>query len=366
MRKFAPVADGPNAAALQVLAEQDSEVRATLFGRIVEQYPQAAMVFPEGATEVPQVLVDATSFTLAATQESESAGAAIPEATLIPLREWALDLRRTGFPASEFPAVAEIVGGVVGVDTQVLVRAAREMERVSREADEAGVPAASVAQVTSVAQDGSAWVVRAEASAAVGYAAGQALPVMRAGNQGVWWALAPAVPPNRFGQLEFHLDGPDVQVGDYLTLGAARGPAVRANRPKMLLVAVGTGWAAAKSVVFGLIEERIRPEVHLVLCGDNADDFYDTRTINSLADSQVWLQVTRVAPTPGEFGESSAKAIWVPGSAFVSAPGTWWDHQIVLCGKGAEVAEYREALEAAGASGILTCATDAAVQFPTA
>lgn len=366
MTKFAPVADGPNSAALQVLAQPDSEVRATLFERIVEQYPQATMVFPEGATEVPQVLVDAASFTLASTQESESAGAAIPEAALIPLREWALDLRRTGFPASEFPAVAEIVGGVVGVDTQVLVRAAQEMERVSREADEAGVAAASVAQVTQVAQDGSAWVVRAEASAAVGYAAGQALPVMRAGNQGVWWACASAVPPNRFGQLEFHLDGPDVEVGDYLTLGAARGPAVRANRPKMLLVAVGTGWAAAKSVVFGLIEERIRPEVHLVLCGDNADDFYDTRTINSLADSQVWLQVTRVAPTPGEFGESSAKAIWVPGSAFVSAPGTWWDHQIVLCGKSAEVAEYREALEAAGASGILTCATDAAVQFPKA
>lgn len=77
-----------------------------------------------------------------------------------------------------------------------------EMSQGAAEADLADIPAAYSARVTSVAADN---VVQLESSMPIAYVAGQQLPVMPASRRGQWFWFPPALPANRFGQLEFHI-----------------------------------------------------------------------------------------------------------------------------------------------------------------
>ena len=408
--------------AAQALLHDESLSRSTLWTHFVAAFPEAPGLFPVGVTEVPHEMVcipakalsraagniDAcanspwvfdASHTSAPGDEdlavSEQDQEALDGVVREGLRTWALQLRRTGFPASEFPRAAQIYIDVLTellghpVDDELadaIHRGASTMQEASEKADLDGIPPASAAQVMSVteasASAGSASatatrIVRLEASTPIKYASGQVIPVMQANRQGVWHSLAPALPPNELGQLEFHVrDELDVEVGDHVTLGTAYGPVpfpandgAAASRERVALVADGTGLAAAKAMLFELMERAHKPQVELIIGVEHEDEFYDLPTIAALASSAAardWLTVTCVAEQVMDPESAEAPAVcdglrrvWVGLETLVSATGTWWGRRLILCGSTARCTLLSDALREAGAPAPLVIAPDA-------
>ncbi|GAA1166124.1 FMN reductase [Corynebacterium glaucum] len=358
------------------LIQRPGLVRAAMYSRFIDAYgQQGAAILPEGTREVPQTLVDAAFWIL-----SHSPNAKLRPGVIKRVRAWALDLRRVGFPSAEFPAVANMLADASAADSQsreILVAVAETMRTAVEEADLAGIPAASAAQITEVAPaggtDSGVTIVQLEAGIQVDYAPGQVLPVMQVGRQGVWRGLAPALPSNSFGQLEFHVDGEiEPEAGTYLTLGAARGPSPVLDCEQAMIAAVGTGWAAAKAMLFGILERETRPDVHLLIGADTTDELYDLRTIGALNQAHDWLTVT-CAVTDGEDAgpaqEAGLNHVWAPLSAFLAGAGTWWGREVVLCGTKARTDELVRSLHAAGAeraqNGITVVAHDAQFDWTT-
>lgn len=362
------------------LVNEPVRVRAALYDRFKQEYSdKGAALLPDGAVLMPQLLIDAAAWILTYSPTPD-----LPPGVVRRLHAWALDLRRVGFPSAEFPTVAGMLADVADFDANaraVILASAEEMRRAAAEADVAGIPAASAAQVMEISReaahrhgrasrrgsgDTGVQVVRLESGMPVDYLPGQVLPVMQVGRQGVWRGLAPAMPSNSLGQLEFHVDGEvEPKVGSYLTLGAARGPSPALEGQRGLIVAAGSGLAAAKSLVFALLERETRPQVHLIIAADSPADFYDLPTFAALAKAQDWLEVTRAVEHDTDTAETDTAAgsaadgaeravaelpqIWAPLTKLVAAPGVWWDRDIVLCGTQARTAELHNALLQAGA-----------------
>lgn len=344
---------------VELLRTHGSCVSEVWRAKFVEAYPHAPMMLPPGE-RMPQMLIDATTWLL-----SHS-----PIETTDRLRAIALDLRRTGFPAEEYPnamqllgdairTVAEDTGAEVGAGaedpTSALVAAGEVMREAASQADHAGVPAASAAQVTSVDDRDGVQIVRLEAGTRITYAPGETLPVMSPEAPGVWTGLIPALPSNPFGQLEFHI-GTDtvastdlaVAPGAWLTLGAARGGLQGFVDKQVLLVAAGTGLAAAKALVFHWLECGERPEVHLV-----SDVTYDRAALDALAGAQDWLDVSWVVES----------RLGVPLEQVVSGPGMWWGRDVIVCADQARAAAITGALEEAGAENVQVIAHDATPEW---
>lgn len=360
-----------------VFVTDAARIRAELYERFTQAYPrQGEALLPEGAREMPQVLLDAAEFVLskskAAADAPVGAGVGLQGGVDKQLREWALDLRRVGFPPHEFEFMAQLladVGGLEESERETLCAAAEAMREATEAADLAGIPAAHAAQVTEVVPAGGVQIVRLEAGMPIEYAPGQVLPVMQTDRRGVWRGLAPALPPNSFGQLEFHVDGElDVAPGAYVTIGAARGEHPRFEGPKALIVADGTGLAAAKALVFSLLERPQRPEVQLLIAARTPADLYDIPTFAALAKAHAWLDVTCVVEDDLDgdpVAEHDLPQLWVPLPLLVAGPGMWWGRDIVLCAADARTKELREALLNSGAPGasITVIAHDAPWRF---
>ena len=256
---------------VNLLNSESARLREELFAAIVTEIPQGAGMYPPHTTKVSQELIDALSYLF----RSADATGTLPEPAQERLRAWALDLRRLGFPPATYEVFARLIRQVLGVGIEgrfLLEDTAAEMARAAHAADLEGVPAAAAAKVTSIRSEGGISIVRLQAGMPVSYRPGQYMPVMQVGRQGVWRNLAPALPSNPFGQLEFHVNGEiEPQVGDYITLGAARGPAPCDNAEELAIVAVGTGAAAAKAIVFGALEQPTPPRITVALLGRVAD-----------------------------------------------------------------------------------------------
>ena len=340
---------------VELLRTHGSRVSEVWRARFVEAYPHAPMMLPPGE-RMPQMLIDATTFLL-----SHS-----PTETTDRVRAIALDLRRTGFPAEEYPNAMQLLGdairtvaGETGAEvgagaedpTPTLVAAGEVMRKAASQADYAGVPAASAAQVTSVDVRDGVQIVRLEAGTRIIYAPGETLPVMSPEAPGVWTGLIPALPSNPFGQMEFHIStGTDLAVapGAWLTLGVARGGLQGFVDKQVLLVAAGTGLAAAKALVFHWLECEERPEVHLV-----SDVTYDRAALDALAGAQDWLDVSWVVES--RLGASLEQV--------VSGPGMWWGRDVIVCADQARAAAITDALEEAGAEGVQVIAHDATPEW---
>ncbi|SDS84506.1 hypothetical protein [Corynebacterium timonense] len=295
-------------------------LRRDFFAALAEQVPQARGIFSPGASEVPASLIDALLWLLRTSPE----GVLRPDTTQR-LRAFALDFRRFGFPAAAYEdfaaAAARTLAPLGGSAAETLLDSAAEvMRREAEAADVAGIPAATAALVTSVDPRGPVTVVRLEAGMGLGYQPGQYVPAMAAGHQGEWHNLAPALPANPFGQLEFHVtDEFSPQVGGYVTLGAARGPELDLDDDAgLLIVAEGTGAAAAKAIVFALAQRSHRPDTHLVLRGDS----YDDQVFSALAELHDWFRVSR-APLSEELARG---------------------RRVVVCGASTRVGEIADGL----------------------
>lgn len=343
-------------------------VRTAWFSEFLGAFPQAAGMFPEGATMMPQLLIDATTWTLAHTNSPE-----LPPVVVQRLEALALDLRRTGFPSGEYPvAVEKLVhaAGLEGADAEVLRGAGEVMMRAAERADVAGVAAAHAAQVTSVERFGDVAVVRLESGTPLEYAPGQAVPVMGS-EHGVWRGLAPALPANSMGQLELHIDERaehmSVAVGDYLTVGAARGPVVEFAGGGVLIVADGTGLAAAKALVFDVLDRDQRPQVHLVVGATRHEEVYDARTFAALSKAQPWLDVTWVVERGGAAEWEGAalpdvRHFSAPLVQAVSGAGVWWGRDIVVCAAAKRAEEIAGAMRGNGAPEVTVLAHDVGLE----
>ena len=333
---------------VELLRTHGSRVSEVWRARFVEAYPHASMMLAPGE-RMPQMLIDATTFLL-----SHS-----PTETTDRLRAIALDLRRTGFPAEEYPNAMQLLGDAIrtvagetginsGSDTEdptsALVAAGEVMRKAASQADHAGVPAASAAQVTSVDVRDGVQIVRLEAGTRIIYAPGETLPVMSPESPGVWTGLIPALPSNPFGQMEFHIStGTDLAVapGAWLTLGVARGGLQGFVDKQVLLVAAGTGLAAAKALVFHWLECEERPDVH------------GRAALDALAGAQDWLDVSWVVES--RLGASLEQV--------VSGPGMWWGRDVIVCADEVRAATITAALREAGAENVQVIAHDATPEW---
>lgn len=277
---------------LRLLHDDAEHLRAALYERFTSELPQAAGMFPPGSRAVPRELIGALTYIF----RSSTASASLTAPAAARLRAWALDLRRYGFPPSSYPRFARAVRDVLGAGIEarfLLDDAAAEMERAAAGADREGIPAATAAKIGQVYRDGRVTRVRLAAGNRVDYLPGQFLPVMQAGRPGVWRNLAPALPANPFGQLEFHVAGEiDPVPGGYVTLGAARGASPRFDTGEMTVLALGTGAAAAKAIVFHALDLDRPPRIRLALVGEVAD----RGAFTALAREHGWLSVDTQLP----------------------------------------------------------------------
>lgn len=345
----------PTADVATILRTRGPEVSKSWRARFIEAYPQAGMMLPPGDA-MPPILLRAAASVL---EHS-------PEAVRDELRALAIDLRRTGFPADEYPQAVQLLIDAVGSfladanadagnngsgDFAALRQAGDIMREAASELDYRGVPAATAAQVTSVEDHGLVQVVRLEAGAQVLYFPGQVIPVMSPARPGEWMGLVPALPSNPMGQLEFHIPaGQPVEAGDWLTLGAPRGGVRDDVDRQLLLVAAEGGLAAAKALVFHYLEQPQPPEVHLVVGAREVAGLYDTAALEALAATQSWLDVTFVAESRLE----------VPLEQVVAGAGMWWARGVIVCADEGRAAGLKAALEAAGARNVQVIAHDAA------
>lgn len=327
----------------EILRTHGPQVSRAWRARFSEAYPQAEMMLPPG-DEMPPLLLRAALAVL-----ERPADKVRDE-----LKALALDLRRTGFPAEEYPNAVQMLIDEAGADAPELSEAAELMRETASQADYAGVPAATAAQVTSVAHHGEVQVVRLEAGTPVPYSPGQVIPVMSPNRPGEWTGLVPALPSNPLGQLEFHVPGEmQLQPGDWLTLGAARGGVRGDVDRQLLLVAAEGGFAVAKALVFHYLEQPDPPEVHLVIGANEPAGFYDTAALDTLAKAQDWLDVTWIAQS----------RVGAPLEQVVSGAGMWWGREVIVCANEERAVSLAAALEVAGARDVQTVAPDAAPEW---
>ncbi|GAA3523225.1 hypothetical protein NUW87_06475 [Corynebacterium pilbarense] len=336
----------PSVPFAQTLRTHGPQVSRAWRARFSEAYPQAEMMLPPG-DEMPPLLLRAALAVLERPAEE----------VRDELKALALDLRRTGFPAEEYPNAVQMLideGADAEADRTALSDAAELMRDTASQADYAGVPAATAAQVTSVAPHGEVQVVRLEAGTPVPYSPGQVIPVMSPKRPGEWTGLVPALPSNPLGQLEFHIPGNiPLEPGDWLTLGAARGGLREAVDKQLLLVAAEGGFAAAKALVFHCLEQPDPPEVHLVIGAREPGEWYDTTALDALAKAQNWLDITWVAQS--RVGASLEQV--------ASGTGMWWGREVIVCAQQERAMSLATALEVAGAQDVQTVVPDAAPEW---
>ena len=275
----------------QSLFADTPRIRAELHQVFMRQYPQGATLLPPGADEMPQVILDMAEFAL--TQPWDDAE---PKLT-----QWALDLRRLGFPLGEYETVAGMLAAVAELgeeDAAALTQAATHIRTVSEEADAADIPAAYVAQVNDVRRvglpDNDISIIRAECGTEIPFAPGQRLPVMLAEHPGVWHEWVSAVPANAHGLVEFHVrshEVPAIEPGALLVIGAPRGEPTPLDQDTLELTAEGTSVAAAKAIVFALLEQPDRPRVSLRYLGDTDAERYELPVFQALARVNDWLEI---------------------------------------------------------------------------
>ncbi|GGX93497.1 globin domain-containing protein [Streptomyces hiroshimensis] len=178
------------------------------------------------------------------------------------------------------------------------------------------------------------------------YRAGQYASVASPLLPQAWRQYSLACAPRPDGELEFHvrLTGrggvsealvAGTRVGDTLRLGPASGTMTLDDdlAHDLLLVASGTGWAAAKALLQELASRRAahraaaHRRAHLFLGVRHPSALYDTEAPDELRRRYPWLQVTQVVgegPGPGEH-HALAEVVaghggWSRHLAYVSGP----------------------------------------------
>lgn len=222
----------------------------------------------------------------------------------------ALDRRRLAVTPESYEELVDPLGEALAVALRErlddvepiwsqMAQALYAMAETAREADLAGLPAATAAQVTAVYSlkgdgeddgDGDIRAVLLEAPMPIDYLPGQSLPVLVPGEYGApgkWHDLAPALPSNPFGQLVFYIPGSwrEPEVGEYWTCGNARGEQVLFP-DHGTVDATGSRLAGVRAAVFAGVDKRVELSVDAVGAREPG--------LTALAGAVDWLTLRRV------------------------------------------------------------------------
>lgn len=356
------------------LRERSGEFRDAVQQRLYQDVLESRQVFPISLRHTHVELADACAWILERTPRT----GALPPELLERLRQLGRDHRRHGFPADVYPAFAAALrhgfhtlqAPAADAASRALESACAVMADAARKADQEGVAPAYSAEVLGVQRrTRHISVVRLEAGIPVPYRAGQHLPVTTSYLPGVWRMFSPALPPNDFGQLEFHiriLEGSDIsqllatpKPGDYWLFGTPRGELQVSGDRDVLMIAHGTGLAPLRAILFDMLSWEHRPRVHLFVAAQYPGELYDLMGLWNLAVVSSWLSVVPVV-------EHALDAWWVGATEDSRAPrglhlqetgrvgelvasyGAWADRDVLVVGDAAGVNDTVAALIAGG------------------
>ena len=188
------------------------------------------------------------------------------------------------------------------------------------------------------------------------YRPGQSVALQTSLRPRVWRRYSPANAPRPDGTIDLHVKAvPGGQVSNALVNSVAPGDVLRMGPPlggrlglesdrstPLLLLAGGTGWAPLKALLEQVAAEGKRP-VTLVLGARTGADLYDLRAVDKLARELRWFDVTVALShdhRPGaEHGTVTEVAL---------RKGSWYDHDIYVCGPDQMVADAVAQLRGAG------------------
>ena len=312
----------------KLLRDNAETYRDLVHEKLFNSQLEARQVFPLSTKQSHVELAPSLAWVM----EQAYTDGTIPEVALTRVRRLGLAHRRHGFPPEIYGLFADMLAESLRelnyeltppLATKLIDGAEAAIRRIcnamwasSTTADRAGDPPAHVATVVDTQRISSRTsLIRLESGTAIDYEPGQSLQVTAPYLPGLWRLLSPANPPDPAGTLEFHVRAdPDdtasgllasARVGDYWTVGAPLGALTIPDSGDLIILAYGTGLAAAEAIVFSLIDAPSRPRVHLITVAEYPGESYDLDLLVRLASYSNWLRVTPVT-------ENGSDPWWLP------------------------------------------------------
>ena len=207
-------------------------------------------------------------------------------------------------------------------------------------------------------------VVRMVAQRPITYLAGQQVQACPDITPGQWRRLAPALPSNDQGHVEWHLPkpSPGPRAGDPGTRGLARGNTAVTGDQELLLIAEETGLASARAIILDLLQRGVTTRTHLFFGGTSPGRLYDLLGLWQLAGTSPWLSITPVYQeerdpwwlSPSEHC-SCPRGLHLPqvGSLADVVPrfGSWEDRDVLIFAPDHTINDVASAMRAAGTPG---------------
>ncbi|SDI92907.1 NAD(P)H-flavin reductase [Rhodococcus triatomae] len=198
-------------------------------------------------------------------------------------------------------------------------------------------------------------IVRLESDQPIPFHAGQYLSVQIPQRPRQWRYLSVAIPPNPYGQIEFHVRrvsggwvSPaivnETRVGDRWQLASPLGglEVDRDNGLDVLMIGSGSGIAPLRAQVMEMAQHGNNPRVHMFVGGRYPRDLYDIEALWELSLSNPWLTVVPVSeedenpwwhttpdpePPPGMHRRLHGRL-----GRVVAEFGSWADRQVQISG----------------------------------
>ncbi len=195
-------------------------------------------------------------------------------------------------------------------------------------------------------------VVRLVAQNRPAYKSGQYLEVQIPQWPTTWRNLSPAIPPNKHGEIEFHVRAvpgglfstsvvKETAVGDQWTFAQAHGTLhIEPGRP-VLMVAGGTGLAPLRALLLDMARRVDQVPTHVFYGARYPGELYDLAVLRRICATNPWLMITAVS-------EHTEDPWWLDASVTPTALGIehrygtlanvvvgyqdWSDHQVLVAG----------------------------------
>ncbi|WP_080796805.1 2-polyprenylphenol hydroxylase [Corynebacterium pacaense] len=248
----------------------------------------------------------------------------------------------------------------------------RDMAETTRRLDLAGVPASTGATVAEVERRSRRFsVVRLVADRPLDYRPGQYMAVTADFLPNVWRFLCPSIPPNQWGQVEFHVQSDadsiatllaSTQPGDRWRIGNGLGNlsdnAIESGA-ELLLVGFATGLAPLRSIMLEIVNRPNPPRVHFFVGAEYPGELYELMGLWNFAAACPWLSVVPVVTHEiDEWWVQATEASRPPrglhlvqvGSLAdaVTSYGTWSDREVLIAGPAEKTEGVRDAMIARG------------------
>lgn len=294
--------------------------------------PEARQVFSLSMQDTHRSMVHALAWVIEHAEPSTSGTgsgtrveATVPAAVREKIMQLGRDHRRHGFPAEVYERFEKaLIASLRALSLTryqydfacaVIHQVCEDMAAAAREADLAGEAPAYSGHVVAVDRPTrDTAVIRVEAGMPAAFEPGQYFPVTTQYLPGQWRMLTPAQPSDATGQLVFHIAAvgeasrslAHTKPGDWWTLGRPTGSIWQDLRElrggTLVIVAYGTGWAAARCLTLAAHqavddgEEGLAKDLSLQIfaVADSPGAHYDTHFQQNLQALYPDLSLRRI------------------------------------------------------------------------